>query len=117
MLLQYGLGAALMVVFAYMSANYPEHTGLFFTLYFVVFLGVLLLLTGRQARGILRDIEQVSRGEVIYEAPSAEVVKLREKDGREVLFMGGIDKHALIESPKAINRGLERVKPLVEEGG
>jgi hypothetical protein len=44
-------------------------------------------------------------------------MKLREKDGREVLFMGGIDKHALIESPKAINRGLERVKPLVEEGG
>jgi uncharacterized membrane protein len=80
LLLQYGLGVALMVVFAYMNANYPEHTGLFFTLYFVVFLGVLLLLTGRQARGILRDIEQVSRGEVIYEAPSAEVAKLREKD-------------------------------------
>jgi uroporphyrinogen decarboxylase len=44
-------------------------------------------------------------------------VKLREKDGREVLSMGGIDKHALIESPKAISRELERVKPLVEEGG
>jgi hypothetical protein len=44
-------------------------------------------------------------------------VKLREKYDREVLFMGGIDKHALIESPKAIDRELERVKPLVEEGG
>ena len=79
-MLQYGLGMALMVIFAYVNANYPEHTGLFFTLYFVVFMGILLLLTGRQARGILRDIEQVSKGEVIYEAPSTEVAKLREKD-------------------------------------
>ena len=37
-------------------------------------------------------------------------MKLREKYDREVLFMGGIDKHALIESPKAIDRELERVK-------
>jgi len=80
MLLQYGLGAALMVVFAYVNANYPEHTGLFFVLYFLVFMGVLLLLTGRQARGILREIEQVSKGEVIYEVPASEVAKLREKD-------------------------------------
>lgn len=79
-LLQYGLGVALMLVFAYVNANYPEHTGFIFALYFLVFMGVLLLLTGRQARGILRDIEKVSRGEVLYEVSASEVAKLREKD-------------------------------------
>ena len=44
-------------------------------------------------------------------------VRLREKYGREALFMGGIDKRALTEGPEAIDKELQRVKPLVEEGG
>ncbi|MEM1848890.1 MAG: uroporphyrinogen decarboxylase family protein [Thermofilaceae archaeon] len=44
-------------------------------------------------------------------------VRLREKYGREALFMGGVDKRTLIEGPKAIEREIERLKPLMEEGG
>ena len=43
-------------------------------------------------------------------------VRLREKYGRRALFMGGVDKRALLH-PRSIERELERVKPLVEEGG
>ena len=44
-------------------------------------------------------------------------IYLREKYGKEALFMGGIDKRTLIVGGKAIDRELERIKPLVEEGG
>lgn len=44
-------------------------------------------------------------------------VELREKHGKKLLLMGGIDKFALIEGFKAIDKELERVKDLVEEGG
>lgn len=77
---QYLLGIALMVLFAYVNAMFPEQTGLFFILYFTVFMGILFLVTGRQARGILRDIEYVNKGAPVYEAPRDEVLKLRERD-------------------------------------
>ena len=44
-------------------------------------------------------------------------VKIREMSGREALLMGGVDKMALIKGRKAIDAELERLKPLVEEGG
>jgi uroporphyrinogen decarboxylase len=44
-------------------------------------------------------------------------VKLRKKFGKRVLLMGGVDKKALIAGPEAIDRELERIKPVVEEGG
>jgi len=44
-------------------------------------------------------------------------VALRKKFGKRVLLMGGIDKKALIEGPKAIERELNRIKATVEEGG
>jgi len=50
-------------------------------------------------------------------AAGSDPVRLREKYGREALFMGGIDKRALIKGPKYIDRELERVRGLVEEGG
>ncbi|MEM0377618.1 MAG: DUF2208 family protein [Thermofilum sp.] len=78
--LQYLIGIVLMVMFAFISAMFPEQTGLFFILYFAVFMGILFLVTGRQARGILRDIDYVSKGALVYEAPRDEVLKLRERD-------------------------------------
>ena len=42
---------------------------------------------------------------------------LRERFGRKVLFVGGVDKLALIAGGKAIDRELERLTPLLEEGG
>jgi len=44
-------------------------------------------------------------------------VALREKYGRQALFIGGVDKHALREGKEAIERELLRLLPVVEEGG
>jgi len=44
-------------------------------------------------------------------------LKLREKYGKRALFMGGVDKVALIRGRKYIDEELKRIKPLVEEGG
>ncbi|UNQ72959.1 DUF2208 domain-containing protein [Infirmifilum sp. NZ] len=77
---QYLLGLVLMVLFAFMNANYPDKTWLFFTLYLLVFMGIIFLITGRQARSIFRDIEEIKSGEVLLEANPEEVLRLREKD-------------------------------------
>ncbi|MFH0963095.1 MAG: hypothetical protein V2A58_03685 [Planctomycetota bacterium] len=42
---------------------------------------------------------------------------LRDRFGKKVLFMGGVDKHAVAKGPRAIDAELERLAPLVEEGG
>lgn len=44
-------------------------------------------------------------------------VELREKHGRRVLLMGGVDKMALIKGKKAMDKELQRLKPLIEGGG
>ncbi len=46
-----------------------------------------------------------------------DVVQVRRQYGRELRMCGGIDKRALAIGPKAIDAELERVRPLVEEGG
>lgn len=51
------------------------------------------------------------------EARYVDPYKLRERFGRRVLLMGGVDKRALISGPEAIDRELERLTPLLEEGG
>lgn len=51
------------------------------------------------------------------EARYVDPYRLREKFGRKVLLMGGIDKKALIAGEKAIDKELERLTPLLEEGG
>ncbi|KXA93122.1 hypothetical protein AKJ64_01430, partial [candidate division MSBL1 archaeon SCGC-AAA259E17] len=44
--------------------------------------------------------------------------RIREKFGKDVLMMGGIDKRALIKgTKKAIDEELEKLPPLLEEGG
>jgi len=44
-------------------------------------------------------------------------IYLREKYGKKALLKGGVDKIALIKGPKYIDKELERLKPLIEEGG
>ena len=44
-------------------------------------------------------------------------IRLREKYGRKVLLLGGVDKRALIRGKRAIEKEMERLKPLIEEGG
>ena len=51
------------------------------------------------------------------EAAHTDPLLLREKYGHQVLLMGGVDKKALINGKDAIDRELERLTPLVEDGG
>ncbi len=46
-----------------------------------------------------------------------DVVKVRKKYGRNLRLWYGIDKRALIAGREAIDRELDRVRPLIEEGG
>ena len=45
------------------------------------------------------------------------VVGVRKQYGRDLRIWFGIDKRALAQSPEAIDAELERVRPLIEEGG
>jgi uroporphyrinogen decarboxylase len=47
----------------------------------------------------------------------ADPLKLRQKLGRDLLMMGGFDKHILQKSKRDIEREVCRLAPLVEEGG
>jgi uroporphyrinogen decarboxylase len=44
-------------------------------------------------------------------------VHLRNRFGRELRLLGGIDKRAMIAGPDAIDTELARVVPLLKEGG
>ncbi len=46
-----------------------------------------------------------------------DVVQVRRRFGRELRIWGGIDKRALARGTDAIDAELERIKPLVDEGG
>ena len=46
-----------------------------------------------------------------------DAVTLRQRFGRELRLMGGIDKRAMISGPDAIDAELVHVAPLCDEGG
>src|SRR5450759_2539600 len=46
-----------------------------------------------------------------------DVVEVRKQYGRDLRIWNGIDKRALAKGPEAIDAELERVRPLIEEGG
>ncbi|MEI7766389.1 MAG: uroporphyrinogen decarboxylase family protein [Phycisphaerae bacterium] len=48
---------------------------------------------------------------------NADPVKLRAQYGKDLLMMGGLDKHILQRDPAAIEREIRRLAPLVESGG
>lgn len=63
-------------------------------------------------------LEAGIRGIYPMEANSdMDVAELRKKFGKELLMYGGIDKRALAEGPKAIDRELEKCVPIALEGG
>lgn len=47
----------------------------------------------------------------------ADPYAFRKQYGKEMLLMGGMDKHILAQSKEAITHEVERLAPLVEEGG
>jgi uroporphyrinogen decarboxylase len=51
------------------------------------------------------------------EAAHTDPWRLREEYGKDVLLLGGVNKMALIAGKDAIDRELERLRPLVERGG
>jgi uroporphyrinogen decarboxylase len=51
------------------------------------------------------------------EARCNDPYKLRERFGKRLLLMGGVDKFALIKGRTSIDKELERLTPLLEEGG
>lgn len=51
------------------------------------------------------------------EARFTDIYKLRERFGHNVLFVGGVNKLALIAGEKAIGEELKRLTPLLEDGG
>ena len=53
----------------------------------------------------------------IERAAGMDPVHLRERFGRELRLLGGIDKRAMISGPEAIEAELANVAPLVQEGG
>ncbi len=53
----------------------------------------------------------------LEKASGLNAVKLREKYGRRLLLIGNIDKRLLTAGLKYIDKELERLKPLIEEGG
>ncbi|MFA5646020.1 MAG: uroporphyrinogen decarboxylase family protein [Candidatus Ratteibacteria bacterium] len=48
---------------------------------------------------------------------SSDPVSLRKEYGKDLLLLGGVDKIALIKGKSEIDRELERIRPIVEEGG
>ena len=51
------------------------------------------------------------------EARHTNIYRLREEFGNRVLLMGGVNKLALMAGGKAIDKELERLTPLLKEGG
>jgi uroporphyrinogen decarboxylase len=51
------------------------------------------------------------------EAAHTDPLKLREKYGSDILLAGGVNKLELIRGKAAIDRELERILPLIENGG
>ncbi len=51
------------------------------------------------------------------EAAHTDPFRLRQEYGREILLIGGVNKLSLIQGKETIDRELERLHPLVEQGG
>ena len=47
----------------------------------------------------------------------ADPVRYRKEFGKDLLLMGGFDKHVLARSKREIEQEVYRLSPLVEEGG
>lgn len=47
----------------------------------------------------------------------ADPIQYRKQYGKDLLLMGGFDKHLLMDSKQAIEKEIDRLTPLVEEGG
>lgn len=74
------VSVVLLVIFAYLSSHQPEHLGTFFIIYIIATIAVTLVLGGRSAASIIRDIEYVKSGQVLLSISRSEVERLKSRD-------------------------------------
>jgi len=80
MLKQYLIGLLTLEALAFITAFFPGMSGIFFILYFVLFMGITALLTGRAAKRTLSDLKYVSGGVKLYEEGKESISKIKERD-------------------------------------
>ena len=54
---------------------------------------------------------------ILEQQAGMDPIKLREKYGKELLLIGGIAKEALISGPIALDKEIDRLMPLIRQGG
>lgn len=74
------LSVALLIIFAYLSSHFPEHLGTFFIVYFVAAMVITLIIGGRTASALVRDLEYIKKGRMLLSVGRDEVAKLRNRD-------------------------------------
>ena len=95
-ILQYAFNILLLEIFVLVSAFFPQYSGMFFFLYFIALMGVILLITGRSTRRIIKDLEELTDAEVILKVDQDTVLKLRAKDRAYKEEMGKQVKYQLM---------------------
>jgi hypothetical protein len=54
---------------------------------------------------------------ILEQQAGMDPLKLREKYGKELLLIGGISKESLIAGPSQLDREIDRLLPLIAQGG
>lgn len=74
------LSVALLIIFAYLSSHFPQYLWTFFMAYFIVALAATLLMGGRAASALVRDLEYVKKGKLVLSVGRDEVIRLKSRD-------------------------------------
>lgn len=93
------LSIAMLVAFAYLSSYYPQHLWTFFIAYFALAMAAALLMGGRTASSLLKDMEHIKKGRILLSVTREEVSRLRAKDK---LLNKELNKQALAMMPQII---------------
>ena len=88
----------MMVVFAYVTSYYPDYMGFFFILYMIATMGIMLVIAGRGAVKVVRDLEYVKAGKKLFAVDRGQVEKLKARDRMIEEELKGQRKIALIQT-------------------
>jgi len=69
-----------MEMFVIVSAFFPQYSRMLFIAYIIVTIAVIVLMTGRSAGKIIREIEDIMDGEIIVNVKRESILKLQSKD-------------------------------------
>jgi len=93
--MQYVLNIVLLEVFVIVSSFVPQYSGMFFIVYFIAIMVVVVFFTGKSARKILRELEELMDAEVLFRARKETIAKLRARDRGYEKEMGGQAKYQI----------------------